>query len=136
MATNIVTSDGKDLDSRYLAIGGKAVSAGYADSAGSATNANYATSAGTATNVTNKGSISRNGAPVFMYISSSRAQASATGVAFASDSNSSTDAKGIYNYTASKTQTPTFGCLVNKGDWLYMPGTAGVHVAIFPIKIG
>ena len=49
MASGYVTSDGKDLDSRYLAIGGKAASAGYADSAGNATN------------VTNKGAISRNG---------------------------------------------------------------------------
>ena len=35
MATNIVTSDGKDLDSRYLGISAKAASATVADSANS-----------------------------------------------------------------------------------------------------
>lgn len=33
MASNIITSDGKDLDSRYLGIGAKAASATRADSA-------------------------------------------------------------------------------------------------------
>ena len=59
MASNYVTSDGKDLDSRYLAIGGKAASAGYADSAGSATN------------VTNKGRVVRNGAAIKVNVKGS-----------------------------------------------------------------
>lgn len=137
MATNIVTSDGKDLDSRYLGINAKAASAGYADSAGSATNANYATSAGTATNVTNKGSISRNGAPVYTYISSvSRIQAAVTGIAFAGDSGASSSDKGIYNQTASSERSPRFGCFVNKGDWIMAPGNATVGIVIYPVKIG
>lgn len=37
MASGYVTSDGKDLDSRYLAIGGKATSAAKADTATTAT---------------------------------------------------------------------------------------------------
>ena len=49
MASGYLTSDGKDLDSRYLAIDGKAASASKADTAT------------TATNVANKGTISRNG---------------------------------------------------------------------------
>lgn len=52
MASNIVTADGKDLDSRYLGINAKAQSATTADSATNATNAtnadnaNYANNAG------------------------------------------------------------------------------------------
>ena len=137
MASNYITSDGKDLDSRYLAIGGKAASAGYADSAGSATNANYATSAGTATNVTNKGSLSRNGAPVYSYISQrTRQQAPVTGIVFGGDSDASTDEKGLYNQTAGSSFKPTFGCFANKGDWLYAPGTDAVQIVIYPVKIG
>lgn len=66
MASGYVTSDGKDLDSRYLGINAKAASASKADSATNATNANYATSAGTATNVTNKGSVKRSQAPIYV----------------------------------------------------------------------
>lgn len=137
MASNYVTSDGKDLDSRYLGINAKATSAGYADSAGSATNANYANSAGTATNVTNKGSISRNGAPVYTYIpSGSRRQAAVTGIAFAGDSGASSSEKGIYNQTANSSGNPTFGCFVNKGDWIMAPGNDSVNIVIYPVKIG
>lgn len=45
MASGYITSDGKDLDERYLAINGKAESAKTADSA---TNADHATSADSA----------------------------------------------------------------------------------------
>ena len=48
MASGFQTSDGNDLDNRYLGINAKAASAGYADSCG---NANYANSAGTANNL-------------------------------------------------------------------------------------
>ena len=66
MASNIITADGKDLDSRYLAIGGKASSAIRADTAGSAdraTNANYATSAGSCSSVSGLQKINY-GAPI------------------------------------------------------------------------
>ena len=135
MATNIVTSDGKDLDSRYLAIGGKAVSAGYADSAGSATNANYAASAGTATNVTNKGSIRRSGNPVSLYISSrSSERASVTGIAFAMEAASNTNYKGV-NFGNSFSSPGYSGCFVNQGDLISNPGGETITVQIYPIMI-
>lgn len=135
MGSNYVTSDGKDLDSRYLGINAKAASASKADSATNATNANYATSAGTATNVTNKGSISRSGNPVSLYISSrSSASASVTGILFATEAAPNTDYEGIH-FNDSINTTGYSGCFVNKGDKIYNPGGETITVEIYPIKI-
>lgn len=120
MATNIVTSDGKDLDSRYLGINAKAASAGYADSAGSATN------------VTNKGSIVRNGNPVFatLWGQNSRAwTAPSNGILYCAEP---------FTFGKSTISNERNMVFVNKGDQIWIPhGSSEMQAkATFsPVKI-
>lgn len=122
MGSNYVTSDGKDLDSRYLGINAKAASASKADSAT------------TATNVTNKGNIVRNGNPVFVTLwgANSRAWSApsngilhcAEGFTFGKSTAAADDERDMV--------------FVNKGDQIWMPhgGSSMQAKATFsPVKI-
>lgn len=120
MATNIVTSDGKDLDSRYLAIGGKAVSAGYADSAGSATN------------VTNKGSIVRNGNPVFVTLWGNNSKA------WTAPSNGILHCATGFTFGKSTFGNERNMVFANKGDKFWIPGGSAelqAKATFSPVKI-
>ena len=64
MASGYLTSDGKDLDARYLGINAKAKSASTADTATTATNANYANSAGSSGSLSANAYVRRTGDPV------------------------------------------------------------------------
>ena len=64
MASGYLTSDGKDLDARYLGINAKAKSASTADTATTATNANYANSAGSSGSLSANAYVRRTEDPV------------------------------------------------------------------------
>lgn len=120
MATNIVTSDGKDLDSRYLGINAKAASARYADSAGSATN------------VTNKGSIVRNGNPVFVTLWGANSRA------WSAPSNGILHCAKGFTFGKSSSDDERNMVFVNKGDQIWIPhggSTMQAKATFSPVKI-
>lgn len=132
MASGYVTSDGKDLDSRYLAIGGKAASASKADTATTATNANYATSAGTATNVTNKGSVKLSQAPI--YVSTNASYTAPTfGILIPAKSSSGAFSGSEIGYLSSRGSVKyAIGWVCNKGDQISF---GGADALLFPIAV-
>lgn len=118
MASGYVTSDGKDLDSRYLGINAKAASAKTAD------------------NVTNKGTLLRNGSVIKVSLKSGGSYSvTKTGLCTADDDSTGTT-KGIMvnNAYAGKT------VFVQSGDTIRIPASTGTSytddLIIIPIKIG
>lgn len=117
MASGYVTSDGKDLDSRYLGINSKAASAKTAD------------------NVTNKGSLLRDGGAIKFTIKANGSyRVTKTGLCTANDDGSGTT-RGIMvnNAYAGKT------VFVQSGDTVTVPAVTGTYsenLMIIPIKIG
>lgn len=126
MASNYVTSDGKDLDSRYLGINAKAASASKADTATTAT---------TATNVTNKGRVVRNGSVIKANINgnidTTYWTATSDGVVFSD--------QGYISVNKPLHSAGVQIAWLNKGDKLYAAYGSGTIVNIFfhfaPVKI-
>ena len=134
MASGYVTSDGKDLDSRYLAIGGKAASASYADSAG------YANSAGTATNVTNKGGLYRNGNPIYTTVNHqgtyTAPSAGVVAIAASNGSGSLTVGLGIRQ---NGTLYPAKAVFIQKGDVVSLTNgdyDTPYRIVLYPMRVG
>ena len=114
MASGYVTSDGKDLDSRYLGINAKAASAKVADSA---------------TNVTNKGAAKR-GSPIFFSASlTAPYTVAANGIV-------STGGAVTCMVNTTDTSKDSVSAYVNKGDKVYFSYGEKTAGALYPVVIG
>ena len=132
MASGYVTSDGKDLDSRYLGISAKAASAKTADNATHATSADTATKATTATNVTNKGSVKLSQAPI--YVSTNASYTAPTfGILIPAKSSSGYFVESEIGYLSARTSVKyAIGWVCNKGDQISF---GGADALLFPIAV-
>lgn len=110
MASGYVTSDGKDLDSRYLGINAKAVSAKTAD------------------NVTNKGVVKR-GSPIFFSASLTAPYTAAA--------NGIVGTGGAVTCMVNTTDTSKGSVLayVNQGDKVYFSYGEKTVGALYPVVI-
>lgn len=132
MASGYVTSDGKDLDSRYLGINAKAASASKADNATHATSADTATKATTATNVTNKGSVTLAQAPIFVSTNASYTLPR-FGILIPAKSSSGAFVGSEIGYLSSRGSVKyAIGWVGNKGDQISF---GGADALFFPIAV-
>lgn len=118
MASGYVTSDGKDLDSRYLAIGGKAASASYADRAG---------------NLGGAGRVVRNGNPVQFSITGSNSYTVRSDGIVTNNSSGATTPAGI----AVNGQCAGKTVFVQSGDQITIPsnGSYTKQFVLYPMKV-
>lgn len=128
MASNYLTSDGVDLDSRYLGINAKAKSAATAD---------------TATNVVNKGALYKNGSPIQFSLKGNRGSsytATKAGVVVGAEaysgggSTSSTVSVEVNGHKYSGK-----AAFVQSGDVVKVPDSANnfsFTCLLYPIRVG
>ena len=130
MASNYVTSDGVDLDSRYLGKNAKAASASYADSAG------------TATNVTNKGALYRNGNPIQFSLKGSKGSSytvSKAGVVVGADEAVSGSVATVPSVEVNGLSTSGKAAFVQSGDVVRLSDSSpsfSYPCVLYPMRVG